>query len=179
MAPISVKKPLLLLLFIALTTTAHAQYENWAVGFRIGEPSGVNIRKYFGTNHAIDLNIGTYGGLYATNRAYRSGQYKSLGVAIQGHYLWHTELFNRPEFMGYYGFGGQINVRNYFPDNLANQPVNNVSETSLGGSGVAGLEYFVPSKPYSIFLETGLYMEVLPVPLYFNVQSGLGIRFNF
>jgi hypothetical protein len=173
------KTVLPILFFLLVTGSVQAQYQNWAVGFRVGEPSGVNVRKYFGTNHAFDVNIGTYGGLYGNGRAYRAGRYKSVGLAIQGHYLWHTELFNRPEFMGYYGFGGQINVRNYFPDNLANQPVNNVSETSLGGSGVAGVEYFVPSKAYSVFLETGLYLELLPVPFYVNIQSGLGLRFNF
>ncbi len=174
------KKSLLLVLFVLATITVQAQSQNWAVGFRLGEPSGVNVRKYIGTNHAFDLNIGTYGGLYGTNREYRSGRYKSVGLAIQGHYLWRTsDLFNRSDFMAYYGFGGQINIRNYFPDNLATQSVNNVSETSLGGSGVAGLEYFVPSKPYSVFVETGLYCELLAVPFYFNVQSGVGIRFNF
>jgi hypothetical protein len=172
------KKSLIILLFVALTSSVQAQFSNWAVGFRIGEPSGLNVRKYFGSNHAFDLNVGTYGGLYGNTRAYRSGQYKSVGLSFQGHYLWHTELFNKPEFHGYYGFGGQVNVRNYYPDNLATLAVTSVSETSLGGSAVAGLEYFVPSKPYSIFLETGLYAEVLPVPFYFNIQSGLGIRFN-
>lgn len=98
-----------------LSTTAVAQYNNWSVGFRLGEPSGINVRKYFGTNHAFDLNIGTYGGLYGTKRSYRTGEYKSVGLTIQGHYLWHKALTKSESIRGYYGFGGQVNNRRYYP----------------------------------------------------------------
>ena len=177
------KKRLLFLLLMLLgwlgaTHHAQAQYNNWSVGFRIGEPSGVNVRKYFGENHAFDLNIGTYGGLYGNNRAYRAGRYKSVGLAVQGHFLWHTSFGSSQTFRGYYGFGGQIGSRRYYPDRLAY--VNEFESTiSLGGSGVAGLEIFPASKPYSFFLETGLYVEVLPAPFFLNLQSGVGLRYNF
>ncbi|MEZ0486279.1 hypothetical protein [Fibrella aquatica] len=167
----------LLTAFVTLPEQAVAQYNNWAFGFRLGEPSGVNVRKYFGDNHAFDLNVGTYGGLYGNNRAYRSGNYKTVGLSIQGHYLWHDRLFGKDNFRGYYGFGGQINSRRYYPERLA--ALNEYeSAIALGGSAVAGLEYFVPNKQYSIFVETGLYVEVLPAPLFMNLSSGVGIRFN-
>ena len=163
--------------FVAVPKQASAQYNNWAFGFRLGEPSGVNIRKYFGDNHAFDLNIGTYGGLYGTNRAYRSGIYKSMGLSVQGHFLWHDQVLGSDKFRGYYGFGGQINSRRYYPDRFA--ATNDYeSGISLGGSAVAGLEYFVPNKQYSVFAELGIYAELLPAPLYLSVSSGLGLRFN-
>lgn len=170
----------LLFLLVVLLAGAHAasaQYNNFAFGFRLGEPSGVNIRKYFGENHAFDLNVGTFGGLYGTTRDYRSGRYKNIGLSIQGHYLWTDRLFSNESLRSYYGFGGQINSRRYYPDRLA--AINEYESTiSLGGSGIGGLEYFVPNKPYSIFVELGLYVEVIPAPLFLNVNSGLGIRFN-
>lgn len=167
----------LLAALVAVPRQARAQYNNWAFGFRIGEPSGVNIRKYFGEKHAFDVNVGTYGGLYGNNRAYRSGYYKTVGLMVQGHYLWHDRILNNDNLRGYYGFGGQINSRRYYPDRFA--ATNDYeSAIALGGSAVAGLEYFVPNKQYSIFLELGLYAEVLPSPLFFSVNSGLGIRFN-
>ncbi len=175
----------LLIAIVALTlgllpvSRAVAQYNNWAVGFRLGEPSGINIRKYFRDTHAFDINIGSYGGLYGNSRDYRQGRYRSIGLTLQGHYLWHTRLFGKDTFRAYYGFGGQVNRRRYYPDNLKGQQTEYVSETSLGGSAVAGLEYFVPDKPFSVFLETGLYVEVIPAPLFMNLQSGLGIRYNF
>lgn len=166
-----------LLAFVALPKQALAQYNNWAFGFRIGEPSGVNIRKYFGEKHAFDVNVGTYGGLYGNNRAYRSGYYKTVGLSVQGHFLWHDRLFGNDNIRGYYGFGGQINSRRYYPDRFA--ATNDYeSAIALGGSAVAGLEYFVPNKQYSIFAELGLYAEVLPAPLFFSLSSGIGIRFN-
>ena len=167
-------------IFIALlgvSESALAQYNNWAVGFRLGEPSGINVRKYFGDSHAFDLNIGTFGGLYGSNRGYRQGAYKSVGLSIQGHYLWHTRLFGKESLRGYYGFGGQINSRRYYPDQFSATDAY-VSTISLGGSAVAGLEYFVPDKPYSFFLEGGVYAEVIPAPLFLNLSTGLGIRYN-
>lgn len=167
----------LVALLLSLSHGASAQYTNWAFGFRLGEPSGVNIRKYFGDNHAFDLNIGTYGGLYGNVRAYRDGTYKTVGLSVQGHYLWHDRLFASENIRGYYGFGGQINSRRYYPSRLA--AINEYeSAIALGGSAVAGVEYFMPGKQYSIFAELGIYAEVLPSPLFLNVSSGVGIRFN-
>ncbi len=159
-----------------LSTTAVAQYNNWSVGFRLGEPSGINVRKYFGTNHAFDLNIGTYGGLYGTKRSYRTGEYKSVGLTIQGHYLWHKALTKSESIRGYYGFGGQVNNRRYYPPRLNGDYENALS---LGGSGVAGLEVFPVGKPYSFFLETGGYVELLQAPFFLSLNSGLGLRYNF
>jgi hypothetical protein len=167
----------LLAALIAVPKLGVAQYNNWAFGFRLGEPSGVNVRKYFGENHAFDINIGTYGGLYGNNRSYRSGFYKTVGLSVQGHYLWHNRILNNDNIRAYYGFGGQINSRRYYPDRFA--ATNDFeSAIALGGSAVGGLEYFVPNKQYSIFAEFGLYAEVVPAPLFFSVSSGLGIRFN-
>ncbi|QHV94996.1 hypothetical protein [Spirosoma endbachense] len=167
---------LALLGWLMVPNRAQAQYNNWSVGFRIGEPSGVNVRKYFGNNHAFDLNIGTYGGLYGTKRSYRSGDYKSVGLAIQGHYLWHTALSKSESIRAYYGFGGQINTRRYYPPRLNGEYENALS---LGGSGIGGLEFFPASKPYSFFLETGVYVELLQAPFFLNLNTGLGLRYNF
>lgn len=158
------------------STDASAQYNNWAIGFRIGEPSGVNVRKYFGSNHAFDLNIGTYGALYGTKRSYRSGEYKTVGFTIQGHYLWHTALTKSESIRAYYGFGGQINTRRYYPPRLNGDYENALS---LGGSGIAGLEVFPAGKPYSFFLETGGYIELLQAPFFLSLNSGVGLRYNF
>lgn len=168
---------IVLLVGLAASRPAHAQTNNWAVGFRIGEPAGINIRKYFGENHAFDLNFGTFGGIYGTRRGYRKGVYKNVGFSIQGHYLWHGSIGKSESLHYYYGFGGQINRRRYYPDQFsaANFYDNTIS---LGGSGVAGLEYFLPNKPLSVFLETGAYVEVLPAPFFLGFQSGLGVRLN-
>lgn len=164
---------LAVVVFSTLSTTAIAQYNNWSIGFRLGEPSGINVRKYFGTNHAFDLNIGTYGGLYGTQRNYRNGEYRTVGLSIQGHYLWHAALTKSESIRGYYGFGGQINTRKFYNAGGVQ------SQLSLGGSGIAGLEFFPVGKPYSFFLETGAYVELLQSPFFLSLNTGLGLRYNF
>ena len=52
------KKLALTFAFILSFGFAHAQYDNWAVGFKLGEPTGINIRKYFNNIHALDVTIG-------------------------------------------------------------------------------------------------------------------------
>lgn len=164
---------LILLGFFCIPNRAQAQYNNWSVGFRLGEPAGVNIRKYFGSNHAFDLNVGTYGGLYGNRRKYRDGLYRSVGLSVQGHYLWHKALTSSESLRGYYGFGGQVNTRRFYNSGGVQ------NQLSIGGSGIGGLEFFPTNKPYSFFLETGLYVELLQAPFFLNLNSGLGIRYNF
>ena len=87
----------LIFLFSAFINVAMAQYDNnWAIGFRVGEPLGFNGRKYFqGGEKAFDINIGTYGFIYNKNRRYNNGRYKTAGLMIQGIYLWNREIFRR------------------------------------------------------------------------------------
>jgi hypothetical protein len=158
----------------------HAQYDNWAVGFKLGEPSGINIRKYFNNINAIDVTIGTYGGILSNDRDYRRGVYKDAGVSVQVHYLWHTPLFNSEAVHVYYGLGGQANSRRYYPDNKSNLPSPGDRERpiSLGGSVIGGFEYFIPDNKISVFLEGGTYVELLPRPFYLSPNISAGIRFN-
>jgi Protein of unknown function (DUF3996) len=171
------KKILLtLLIFLSILINIAAQEQKWAVGARLGEPAGLNIRKYFDQN-AIDINIGTYGGLWGGYRSYRKGHYKSVGLAVNVNYLWHNNLFKKEQLKSYYGFGAQFNNRKYTPN--AQNTAEGVATLSIGGSGVAGIEYFLKDSPISIFLETGLYVEILPSPIFMHIQSGAGARFNF
>jgi hypothetical protein len=170
------KKIGILIVFTIIATASFAQEKKWAVGARLGEPSGINIRKYF-DERAFEVNIGTYGGLWGNNRGYRKGRYESVGLAVNANYLWHKNLFKKETAKYYYGFGAQFNTRKYNPKNQLE--AQGVSTLSIGGDALAGMEFFLPDSPLSIFLETGLYVEVLQSPLFMHVQSGVGVRFNF
>ena len=156
---------------------AQAQYDNWAVGFKLGEPTGVNIRKYFNNIHALDITVGTYGGILSNDRKYRGsdGRYKNAGVSLQIHYLWHTPLFNSEAVHVYYGIGGQVNNRRSYPDRLAGQYEKTLT---LGGSALGGFEYYIPDNRISVFLEGGTYVELLRKPFYFSPNISAGLRFN-
>lgn len=168
----------LLSLSLALfSTPAQAQGEpkSWAVGLRLGEPLGLNVRKYLGEErrHAFDVNVGAIGALWGVERKYgTTGRYKNAGLAINANYLW---IVGNGPFRPFYGFGGQITSRRNYPNRLNGDFEKKIG---LGASGLAGFEYFLPSSPVSLFLDLGLYLEALPVPFFPNVQGGVGVRFN-
>ncbi len=175
------KKIFFALLFITISySEVSAQYNNWAVGFQLVDPSGVNLRKYFGDNKAIDISVGTYGLFYGRNRNYRSGNYHNAGLMFRGTYLWHNTLFGSDNLHGYYGFGGQLNTRRYyFPSRLVANEEEFVNQISLGGVGIAGAEYFIPNNRLSIFFEAGVYAELIPAFLFLHPEGSVGVRMNF
>ena len=170
-------------LVIGSLSTTYAQYDkNWAIGFRIGEPLGVNVRKYINEGeNALDLNIGTYGFIYNKDVKYNGGYYHDGGLMIQGHYLWVGEVFKKEWVHYYLGFGGQINSRKHYENvtiaGTANPVEVGTSKIALGGSGTAGLEFKLENN-LGIFVDAGLYIEVIPAIFYFNPQVSAGVRIN-
>lgn len=156
---------------------AHAQYDNWGVGFKLGEPTGINIRKYFNNINAIDVTIGTYG---VFKEKYRNSKVRpNVGLSIQAHYLWHNPLFNSENVRVYYGLGAQVNSRGYNKLSGNNTVTDKVKgAVSLGGSALGGFEYFIPENRISVFIEGGTYVELIPAPFFFSPNISGGIRFN-
>lgn len=171
------KKLLIALVVVFTMTDASAQQiKDWALGFKLGEPTGLNFRKY-GNNNAFDVNIGTYGGLFGASRNYRDGLLRKLGFSISANYLWYLPMANENVSL-YGGLGGQIVSRRYYPDKFEdmNGYVRNVG---IGPTAVVGAEYFVKNQPFSVFGEAGMYAEILPALLFFSPQLSFGIRYNF
>lgn len=162
------------------STDIFAQYDyNWAVGFRAGEPLGLNVRKYFQNgDKAFDVNVGTYGFIYGRQRKYGKGEYKTSGMMVQGIYLWHQQPLKREWLHTYYGFGGQINSRNHYSDNLKGQPVDHERKISLGPAASAGIEIKSAQQELAVFLDGGVYAEILPVPLFLHWLVSGGVRLN-
>jgi len=168
---------ILLIGTLFVSTNANAQgIKNWAIGLKVGEPTGLNFRKY-GNRNALDLNVGTYGGLFGSSRNYRDGLLRKIGFAANVNYLWYLPVANE-SFSLYGGLGGQVVSRRYYPSNL--EAVNGfVRNVGLGPTAVAGLEYFARQQPFSYFAEAGMYAEILPAFLFFAPQLNAGVRYNF
>lgn len=167
------KKLFLLTLLIISCLSIKAQEKNWAVGAKIGDPAGLTIRKYLNNDkNAIEVNVGVYGALWGLRGNYKSGAFDGAGLSFSGLYLWHNEMSSR--LKNYYGFGAQFTSRSYRDKNN-----NQIPATGLGGLGQAGLEYFLPGSPISIFGEVGAYVELIPAVFYFHPQGGFGARLNF
>ncbi len=171
-------------LFISAITVSNAQnLNNLAFGFKVGEPLGINIRKYFSYGEkALDFNIGTYGFIYGSKRKYgigsNKGQYKGSGIMFQTIYNWHYNVFKKETVHVYYGLGGQINSRNHYPDDRVGQRDDKERKLSLGPTGNAGLEIDIPNNDLGVFLDVGLYVEALPTPLFVHPQINAGVRLN-
>ncbi|MFT6880771.1 MAG: hypothetical protein ACI9QN_002607 [Arcticibacterium sp.] len=184
---------LITLCLFAIAFETSAQYDkNIAVGFRVGEPLGINVRKYFQYgDKAFDINIGTYGLFYGQHRKYRDGGYHLLdnrgkftssqpaGLMVQGIYSWHFPIGKTDALKAYYGFGGQVNYRTYVSeDNLVGTRQNGEKHISLGPAAAAGLEYNLPGNDLGIFLDGGGYLELAPDLLFSHPQFSAGVRVN-
>lgn len=174
------KKVLLLFILLISYLSGFSQEKGWALGAKIGDPSGINIRHYLNNDkNAIEVNVGVYGGIWGLRSNYKNGAFDGAGFSFSGVYLWHNEMTTN--LKNYYGFGAQITSRSYYVNTTVNgQPYRDENPTTgLGGLGQVGLEYFLPSSPISIFLEAGAYVELVPSILYFHPQGGGGVRLNF
>lgn len=91
-APMKKIFSLFILFSIAAIVHVQAQQQEWAVGLRFGDPSGVNVKKYFGNGAAFDLTLGSSGNFYGgRSRGYRDG-YRGAGIALMGNYVWQKEV---------------------------------------------------------------------------------------
>ena len=165
---------ILLILSTIEASFSQTQTQDWAFGVKVGEPLGLNVRKY-GDRNALDITLGTYGGLIKSNADYRKGDYRKMGVSLNATYLWYTRFID-DRMTAYAGVGAQLTKRKYYKDPLTKE---HTSPMGFGPSASAGLEYFVPNKTFSLFVETGFYMELLPGIGYTSPQFNIGIRQNF
>ncbi len=196
---------------LMLSAAPSLAQKNWGVGLRLGDPTGITVKKYFNKS-ALELNVGRTHLIYGRGYYDRHFDYwydrKSFGYAdydyinyygrpnpigIQLHYLMHRNLGqvigeNIEGLDWYFGFGGQFRTQTYnfaYRYKVEGNPdwiyVDNerVTDIDLGVDGVLGLEYTLPKAPFSIFLETNLFVEVIDNPFAFWGQGGAGVRYNF
>lgn len=193
----------LLVLGSLLCTTAFAQ--DWGVGFRLGDPSGISVKKYW-SGHALEVSLGRthafgrdryysnhynnwYQGQNFNHNAHEYLGYRAAhALALQLHYLVQKPVKNAGGLDWYYGFGGQVRSYRYWysyrykpapgPDWVVVNEAS-VTELDLGVDGVIGLEYNFANAPVSIFTDGTLHMELFNDPFVFRSQFGLGARFRF
>jgi len=171
-------KRIVLFLFLCCSlTAAKAQMKDWAAGFRVGEPGGFMIKRYLPSGkNAVEVNFGSYGGLWGTNRSYQGGSFQNIGFSINALYLWHRPTLANADLHYYYGVGPQFVSRNLFLENT----VYPITKRGLGVASLGGLEYFPIDAPnLSFFAELGLYTELMPNPFFLHIQGGVGVKVNF
>jgi hypothetical protein len=182
-------KKYFLLLIICLVIgviKTNAQQKEWAIGIRLGEPAGLNVKKYFGKGNALDMTLGSSGAFYGgESRNYHYGDYdgyRKSGIALQVNYEWQKALKGVDGLQWYVGVGGMVSSRRFYYRHYYNKNNwywDNANRVALGATGILGLEWFIPQTPISLNADLGLYMELFPATAWFNVPVGIGGRFNF
>jgi len=183
--------------------------ENLAVGLRLGDPTGITVKKYIGDN-ALQINIGrshVYVGRNWHNRRFNDwnginpnyfnvqyiGHRNVLPLSIQVHYLFNNAIARVGELdtrglSWYYGFGAQFRTTTYrftyrYQTSLGGpffqERGENITEIDLGVDGVIGAEYKIPETNFSVFLEMNLFLEVIDNPFAIWYQNGIGARYHF
>jgi hypothetical protein len=178
----------IVLLFLGIFGTM-AQKKDIALGFRLGEPLAFSFKKYYnGGENAIEVNLGSYGytggygnyknGNYNGNyKYYNNYYYQKGGVVLMVDFLWHFDIPKLAALSWYAGAGGQMRTVRYLKAN--NTILEERSTVGIGPNGVIGLEWTPVQIPeISVFLDSGIYLEVVP-QAWLNLQAGIGVRFNF
>ncbi len=179
----------------------------WGVGLRLGEPSGLTVKRYLSGGNALEVNLGRssrWGYAYDAEDFYRHSRfsdrdyyrfadYKSgASTALQVRYLWQKPIQSAQGLDWYVGLGGQARFTTayyyyYYNDGGWNDDEwrwwNYVEErrtdVDLGLDGIVGLEYTLPRAPISLFVDVNLFMEIVDRPLLMFGQGGVGVRYNF
>ncbi|MGV9012733.1 MAG: hypothetical protein ACOH13_09085 [Flavobacteriales bacterium] len=194
---------LLALTTVLISTSVAAQ--DWGIGFRLGDPSGLTVKHYWNAK-AFEVSVGRtqfFSGDRYYNREYdrwydrgdfnyADHEYIAYGrsapIAVQLHYLLQKPISNAQGLSWYYGFGAQLRMDSYlFSYRYKPKKENDwiyvyderVNSVDVGADGVLGLEYNFPKAPVSIFLDATLFMEVVNDPFIFALQGGTGVRFRF
>jgi hypothetical protein len=199
-------KPLFFILIIWMNTTAPSfsqdslpsasNSNSWSIGVRFSNPAGITIKKYFNDN-ALELIAGRPSTGKYYNYLQRYDHYRMKGYnlidydiishpwSIQLHYLVHKKSNMFRGLSLYYGAGGQFRTGTYYHvyyTVVDSQYVYNEEKmlaTGVGTDGVIGIDYTFKRIPLTVFLDMSAYIEVFPHPLYMNVITGSGIRYNF
>jgi hypothetical protein len=152
------KKIFILVLLLALGSTAWCEAGKFGLGLVLGDPSGLSGKLWLDREHAVDFALGTYG--YYLGQTYN-------GVNLHADYLWHRYgvFGNRSTEVGtrmplYLGVGGVLS-----------------SPGTLGARGVVGVTYIF-EQPFDVFLELAPTLLLAP-DVGVGIDAGLGGRFYF
>jgi hypothetical protein len=194
----------LFLLLAALPASA----QSWGVGVRLGDPTGLTLKKY-ARGKALEINFGRTGFRYKDDwydkrfhkwfdrRGYvyqdvdYNGYRGGAPLSIQLHFLRQKGIDKRAVsglsgLEWYYGVGAQVQFDNYRYDyrykvngNWVYVEDERVFGFDLGVDVPIGLEYTFRETPITLFIDLSLYMELVDDPFFLWLQGGLGARYRF
>ncbi|MCS7027894.1 MAG: hypothetical protein NZ519_03940 [Bacteroidia bacterium] len=181
--------------------------EDWAIGLRLGDPTGLTAKKFMGKT-AIELNIGRtymfythphekyfYDWYKGKKYGYHEVQYlayrRSTPITMQLHFYLqnpiNTFAGEDTEGLAWYAGGGlQFRSQTYRYD-YRYKPTpgsgwiyvtgERVTDIDLGIDGTIGLEYKFEDLPLSIMGDINIFLELVDNPSVW-LQGSLGVRYH-
>ncbi|MGM0567888.1 MAG: hypothetical protein ACQESB_01570 [Elusimicrobiota bacterium] len=135
------KGPAIILFFIFFTCLhgfAHVREKTIGLGIAAGNPSGLSIKSWRGSDRAIDAIISW------------SRRELKFTVGFLKHNFIHIDSISG-SFPLYYGLGSGVNI------NAADS-----DESTAGLRFSAGISYILPEEPIDIFFEMAPLIELIP-----------------
>ncbi len=192
-------KYFILFLFILAPFLGFAQERG--AGIRLGEPLSLTYKDFIEDYLSFEVMVGS-GGTNGSNYYKRS--FENNPPNSEAFYLSHTarrgvnlnfrlalheditDVFEITQgyLLGYGGVGVQLRTTNvdyiYQPNAVLGGPVlgENRTNLDLGPEVFAGAEYYFDEAPISIFVEVGMFLELID-RINFKGQGGIGIRYLF
>lgn len=190
------KKVIVLLSFFLCFFALRAQ--DRAIGLRLGDPTGITYKKYFGRTKAVEFGIGSaipgwhntyYRNSFNAHGPYNGFAYRSHTVQstlyLQGRYLLHYDIYVQGmegEWDWYWGAGGLLKFSSVQYRFQNNEPPFNESDTyndvDFGPEGMVGMEYTFEGIPLTVFGELSLMLEIID-RVTLRPFSGIGARYRF
>ena len=148
------RKILLLLIVLTITTKIYSQDSDAGLGIMIGEPTGISGKYWLNESNALAGGLGWH--FVGPND----------GFNLHVDYLYHIDnsFDSAVRFPLYYGFGARIRSES--------------DKFGLGFRGVGGILFYPDRLPVDIFAEFVPVFKLLPKTK-LEIDLALGIRYYF
>jgi hypothetical protein len=167
-----------------------------AIGLRLGTPTALSIKKYYGTT-GLEFVMGTFPNLYYKhdynwynnkfNKYYYNGKnynyayYDNLATLLLGFNISKQKQSSKIKGLYVYGAGGLSAIFNKYAYGYYYWGYSERQEwfVDYGINAMIGLEYHFSDVPISAFLDGGAYIEFFHEPGYVYPLASIGARYNF
>lgn len=157
------KKFMLLIAAVLITSVASAQYYDWAIGVRGGvNATSLTVKRVFSSSNAIEALVGW------------SYSKHGSGFNFTGLYERNVSIIGNG-FNLYYGAGAHVGGWNY----KAGHEDGKNNGFNLGLDAIVGLEYSLKVAPLAFSVDWKPRLDFLPSTEFVATGFALGIKYTF
>lgn len=144
---------LLVMILVMFYSSVLAQESGFGLGVILGEPTGLSLKQWVGSNAAVD-------GAVAWSFGHKDALHLHADYLVHNFWLLETEEDTSPL---YYGIGGRIKFE---------------EDSKIGVRFPLGMNYLFTDAPLDIFLEIVPLLNLAP-STDFDLNGAIGVRYFF